>query len=172
MSTITEAGATTPEGAEPSTTQEALEFATGTGLTASTEHEQEAQGDESREGGAGAEAARYRRQLRSVEAERDGLREQLAAAHRREVDRLASVHLAVAADLFTIGGVDLADLVDAHGMVDEQAVLAAATALLETRPGLAAGLKVRTSPPNHGAGYRPTAGTPELTWHRAIRGDQ
>ncbi|WP_432510654.1 hypothetical protein [Kineococcus sp. SYSU DK001] len=166
MSTTTETRTTAPQDTEPGVTQNVPEPAPST----DPEPQHEPREDEQREAGPNGEAAKYRRALRAVEAERDGLREQLTAARRREVDRLAELLLAQVDDLFTIGGVQLDDLVDVDGQIDEQAVLAAATALLDTRPGLGR-VERRTSPPNHGAGYRPPARSSEPTWGEAFNGE-
>ncbi len=65
----------------------------------------------------GSEAAKRRVQLREVEAERDGLRSQVAALQRAEVERYAVDLLQDPADLFR-DGLDLAELLDESGAVD------------------------------------------------------
>lgn len=82
------------------------------------------------------EAAKYRRRLRETETERDTLAERLTAMQRREAERVAIDVLADPADLFTIGGTDLAELLDEAGDVDPEKVRAAAAAVVATRPGL------------------------------------
>ena len=74
--------------------------------------------------------------------ERDSAREELTAAtarieqlQRAEVERLASA-LSEPGDLFTLGGVTLADLLDADGNVDPEQVSTAVAGVLATRPGL------------------------------------
>lgn len=104
------------------------------------------------EGGGNREAARYRTRLREVEAERDGLRERLAAVQRAEVERLAGDRLAVPGDLFDIGGHDLAGLLDDAGDVDRVRVEQAVGGLLDTRPGLAR--QTRQKWPDMGQGQR------------------
>lgn len=80
----------------------------------------------------GREAAKYRRQLREVETERDGLAAQLEALRRAEAERLAGDHKLKPAALWAAGAT-LADLLDADGTVDPakvaEAVTAARTAL-------------------------------------------
>lgn len=81
----------------------------------------------------GREAAKWRRQLREVEADRDGLRARLDAAHRREVERLATdARLAAPADLWHTTHLD--DLLDDAGDVDELKVRAALANLQAERP--------------------------------------
>jgi len=86
--------------------------------------------------GKGNEAARYRRQLRETETARDDLSARLTAFQRRDVERVAADRLAVPADLFDLGGTQLADLLDEDGYPDAVKVGAAVDALLKTRPGL------------------------------------
>lgn len=69
--------------------------------------------------------ARYRRQLRAAEAERDQLAERLDAMRRAEVERIAADVLAKPAGLWA-AGTGLGDLLDADGNVDAAAVRAAA----------------------------------------------
>lgn len=88
--------------------------------------------------GGNAEAAKYRRQLRDAEATRDDLQGQLDTWNREAIERRAAQHLAVASDLFDLGEVDPADLLGDDGRVDPDKVDAAARALIEARPGLAA----------------------------------
>lgn len=67
--------------------------------------------------GGNREAAKYRRRLRDVEAERDGLLARLETMQRTEAERLAAKHLAKGAALW-IGETSLADVLDADGNVD------------------------------------------------------
>ncbi|OBF95714.1 hypothetical protein A5773_13900 [Mycobacterium sp. 852014-52450_SCH5900713] len=83
-----------------------------------------------------AEAARYRRQLREVEAERDGLAERLQGHQRREVEAMVADLLDVPADLFDIGQVQASDFYNDDGTLNEGELRAAAGALLEERPRL------------------------------------
>lgn len=74
---------------------------------------------------AGRDAARYRRQLRDAETERDALRARLDAAQRREVEHLAQTARVRPVALWA-SGVTLADLLDAEGNVDAAKVSEAA----------------------------------------------
>lgn len=83
------------------------------------------------------EAARYRRQLRQTETERDTLRDRLTALQRAEVERLAGTAAKLAApSAIWADGVQLADLLDGDGQVDPERVTAAAEQAAE-RLGLA-----------------------------------
>ena len=80
---------------------------------------------------AAKEAARYRRQLRAAESERDGLAEQVANLQRAAVEsKVKESH--IAAQGFWASGVQLEDLLDEDGNVDGDKVEAAAdTAIKE-----------------------------------------
>jgi hypothetical protein len=86
-----------------------------------------------------SEAARWRVRLRETEAERDALSERVTAYQRRECEAAVADVLEVPGDLWDIGHVDLAEFYGDDGDVDEDAVRAAASALIESRPGLAKG---------------------------------
>ena len=104
------------------------------------------------EGGskAGREAAKYRRQLREVEAERDGLRGQIAAARDALLAETLSqkigigtdprypkdVKLDVWDDLFSVGGIDKAAMFDGDGNLDREALTTALRVTHESRPNL------------------------------------
>ncbi|WP_051021155.1 hypothetical protein [Nocardia araoensis] len=79
------------------------------------------------------EAAKYRRQLRTVETERDALRERVTAFEREQVERLAADRLADPADLWT-GGVDLETLRGKDGAIDPAKVGKSIDALLQSHP--------------------------------------
>lgn len=83
------------------------------------------------------EAASYRRRLRETEAERDTLRDRLAAVQRAEVEHIAAKDLAKPAGLWA-AGVNLSDLLDDTGNVDpakvREATVRAAEDLGLTRP--------------------------------------
>lgn len=99
--------------------------------------EQEAQAsDDAPEASPNSEAARYRRQLREVEAERDALAERLQGHQRREVEAMVADLLDVPADLFDIGQVQPSDFYNDDGTLNEAELRAAAGALLEERPRL------------------------------------
>lgn len=111
---------------------------------------QDGQPDEGDEPGSGnREAAKYRRRLRDVEAERDSLRGQVEALQRAKVEEIARAkgHLSSPAGLWA-SGTDLASLVAEDGTVNERSVLAACETAAESL-GL-----VRTQP-----GRVPTQGT-------------
>jgi hypothetical protein len=100
----------------------------------------------------GAEAAKYRVQRNEA---REALTEasgRIEALQVREVERLASEHLAQPADLLSLGGVSLADLVTPEGYVDHEAVAEAAAAVIDSRPGLARNPKVRATDLSQGMG--------------------
>lgn len=77
--------------------------------------------------GPGREAAKYRRRLRDVEAERDTLKAAVAALQRAEVDRLATADDLRPAALWA-SGPELADLLTDDGTVDAAKVSAAIAA--------------------------------------------
>lgn len=93
------------------------------------------------------EAARYRRQLRQTESERDTLRERLTALQRAEVERLAGTTGAklAAPSAIWADGVQLDDLLDQDGRVDPERVTAAAEQAAE-RLGLARRTPTRPRP--------------------------
>lgn len=80
------------------------------------------------------EAATRRKELRTVEAERDALKGTVTALQRQVAEQLITAteslpYLHNPADLFDIGGVDVADLTDDAGGVDAGKLAAALTAL-------------------------------------------
>lgn len=75
--------------------------------------------------------ARYRRQLRDTEAERDTIAGQLEAMRRGEVERLAGQTIAQGSALWATG-IQLEDLLDDSGTVDAAAVADAAKQASET----------------------------------------
>jgi hypothetical protein len=82
-------------------------------------------GDSPDDTGLSRRDVRYREKLRTAEAERDTLRQNLEAMQRREVERLASEHLTKPAALWTVG-VELPALLGEDGTVDPDAVCTAA----------------------------------------------
>lgn len=92
--------------------------------------------DDAPEASPNSEAARWRRQLREVEAERDALAERLQGHQRREVEATVADLLDVPADLFDIGQVQPSDFYNDDGTLNEGELRAAAGALLEERPRL------------------------------------
>ena len=98
-------------------------------------------GTEATEGGTGAqegalspnrEAAKRRRQLREVEAERDTLRSRLDSYDRAEVERLAADHLADPGDLWL--STSIADLRSDDGALDAEKVTAELDKITTERP--------------------------------------
>lgn len=81
--------------------------------------------------GPGREAAKYRRRLRDVEAERDALKATVESLQRAEVDRLAAGADLRPAALWA-SGPELADLLGDDGTVDQGKVAAAIAAARET----------------------------------------
>lgn len=107
-----------------------------------------------------AEAAKYRRRLRDTETERDTLAERVQRMQRTDVERHVGDRLAVAADLFDVGSVNLDDLLDQDGNVDPGLVDTAVYGLLEARPGLGKTARLPKGPTvtgHHSGGA--TAGT-------------
>ncbi|MFD5188959.1 hypothetical protein ACFWMU_12590 [Streptomyces sp. NPDC058357] len=82
------------------------------------------------------EAAKYRTKLREAEAKLEAAETRITALLRKEIEAHASKQLAVGADLFTLGEVAVADLIDAEGNPDTETIDAAVEALLKSRPGL------------------------------------
>ena len=99
------------------------------------------------------EAAQRRRQLREVEAERDGLLERVTTYQRGEVERTVADRLTSPADLFLTA--EMADLVGDDGQVDPEKVDAAVDAALAERPHWAV-----TGRSNLHQGTRPAAPEP------------
>lgn len=85
---------------------------------------------------AGNREARYRVERNEARQERDTLAQRVAQLQTREAERIASRGLSEPADLFTVGGVTLAELVNDDGDVDPEKVNAVVTAILGARPGL------------------------------------
>lgn len=99
------------------------------------------------DGKPGREAARYRRQLREAETERDGLRTQLDALRRAEVDRLVTDAKVRPAAVWA-AGTELASLLAEDGTVDAAKVTAAVAATREAL-GIA---PLPVAPSAHGQG--------------------
>lgn len=91
-----------------------------------------------------AESAKWRKNLRVVEAERDTLLTRIEAFQRADILRIAGEQLAVADDLFTVGGTQLVDLLDDDGNVDSEKLNGAIAELLDTRGGLS--IRAKTPP--------------------------
>jgi hypothetical protein len=84
-----------------------------------------------------SEAARWRVRLRETEVERDALAERITGYQRRDAETVVADMLAVPADLWEIGGADLAACLNDDGTPNEDAIRSAAAAVIEQRPGLA-----------------------------------
>ncbi len=81
--------------------------------------------------------ARYRVERNEARAERDALAKRVDQLLTREAERLAAKDLANPADLLTLGGVTIKDLLDDDGEVDPEKVDSVVAEILGTRPGLA-----------------------------------
>lgn len=84
-------------------------------------------------GNANREAAKYRRQLREVEAQRDQLGERLATMQRSHAEALAREYLADGADMWR-DGLELLAVLDDDGNLDPTKVAAAAKAARKAHP--------------------------------------
>ena len=85
---------------------------------------------------ANAEAAKYRKKLREAESKLEAAEARITAMLRKEIEAYAAKSLAVGADLFTLGEVEVKDLLTPDGEIDTETIDAAVEALLKTRPGL------------------------------------
>lgn len=115
----------------------------------------------------GAEAARYRVRAKQAEQDRDVLAARVARLQTSEVARLASARMADADDL-RVHGVQVVDLLDDDGEVDEAKVEAAVDALLTKRPRLAADYE-----PEHDTldgGARRTTSSGGASWGGVLAG--
>lgn len=108
-------------------------------------------------GKAGADAAKYRTQLREVEAERDGLRGQLEAFQRQAVDQLAETAGLKPAALWA-AGTELAGLLLEDGRVNVEAVTAAVATTREALgiPRAASAADAGMTQGSHSAPAEPT----------------
>ncbi|RVW01320.1 hypothetical protein [Rhodococcus xishaensis] len=111
-----------------------------------------------------AEAARYRRQLRDTEAERDTLRDRVTAYERREAEQLA-VELADPRDLW-VAGIDLDDLRGDNGTIDYAKVAAAVDEVLAEHPAWG---KTRTPKPDRRQGGGEHQLPAHTNWSNALR---
>ncbi|PPF32277.1 hypothetical protein C5B93_15905 [Rathayibacter sp. AY1A2] len=111
-----------------------------------------------------SEAAKYRRQLREAEAERDTLRSRVESLQRSDVERIASTKIEKASAVWAAGS-QLADLLDEDGNVDPEKVAAAAESARDSL-----GLKHVPDPgviPNQGT--TPQSVAPEaMSWAAAL----
>lgn len=95
------------------------------------------------------EAAKYRKQLREAEGQRDALLERVAGLQRAQVEQAAAATLAKPGSLWA-SGVQLADLLDAAGEVDQVKVADAARSATEDF-GLATAVRTPRPDPTQGA---------------------
>lgn len=79
---------------------------------------------------AGREAAKYRRQLREAESQRDAVTQRLERLQRAEVERLAGQRIEKGSAIWSAGA-QLADFLDADGNVDPLTVPAAVDSAIE-----------------------------------------
>ncbi|MBX6361948.1 MAG: hypothetical protein IRZ03_17960 [Acidobacterium ailaaui] len=127
-----------------------------------------AEGDAPSEGNpANREAAKYRRQLRDTEAKLSAAEERVNRLLRKAIEDHVSSKLAVPADLFEVGKVELSDLLDADGYPDSETIDAAADALLKQRPHLSA--RPMPWPSVHGGTEEEDEEAPTRTWTEALR---
>lgn len=112
----------------------------------------------------GREAARYRRQLRDTEAERDTLTAQVDAMRRAEVERIAASTVQNPRALWS-AGTEVDDLLTAEGTVDPDKVKNATIAAAELL-GLA-----RPRPGNHvpKEGSNPRPPSSSSSWEGAFK---
>jgi hypothetical protein len=121
------------------------------------------------------EAAKYRRQLRDTEEQRNALSERLSTLQRREAERLAAEHLADGADMWR-DGLDLAALLDDDGNVDPTKVVDAAQTARKAHPHWAAPRPARRNPAGSGGGLKSGATgsdhRPATSWHTVLNTTQ
>lgn len=140
---------TVPEPTEPDTPES---------TEATPEPTEAAPGDK-----AAREAAKYRRRLREVEAERDRLAEQVEALQRAEIERLSYAEHRVKGAAIWAGGYTVSDLIGEDGRPDESKVAAAAADVAERfgidqRGGVYVPSEGKTPPPLRGP----------LTWDKLL----
>lgn len=85
---------------------------------------------------ANKEAAKYRTRLREAESKLEAANARVNSLLRKSVETYVAAKLSVPSDLFDIGKVDVADLLDGEGNIDTETVDSAVEALLKERPGL------------------------------------
>lgn len=113
---------------------------------------------------AGKEAAKYRRQLRETEAERDALAQRVETLQRAEAERIAGETVTRPAALWA-AGIELPDLLDADGNVDPHRVREAVRTAAESL-GLARASRTPKPDPSQGAHGH---GAPANQWETAMR---
>jgi hypothetical protein len=124
-------------------------------------------GDEGGEGNPSREAAKYRRQLREAEAQRDTNAARVESLQRAAIDRIATDERIKPAAMWAAGAT-LADLLDDDGMPDVSKVRAAVAHARET---LGVPEEPRPPAPNpaQGSSGGGAAGSTGVTWSDAIR---
>ena len=115
---------------------------------------------------ANREAAKYRRKLRTAEAERDQLRERVAVMQRGEVERLAASVLADPADLWHAAS--LVELLADDGTINTHAVMVAATKLAESKPHWKRPLRQRSDPSALKSGASGIDSSVSTSWQQAL----
>lgn len=100
------------------------------------EHRRETASEQEPEASGNQEAAKYRRRLREVEAERDQLAEQVRSLRTVEVERQVSDALEDPSDLWR-HGTELGQLLDEQGGLDTEKVAEAASAATTAHPSWA-----------------------------------
>ncbi|MCV7379959.1 hypothetical protein BST11_15365 [Mycobacterium alsense] len=151
-----------------------VEVATGQGDSAPVDESTVEQSDAPAEGDGGGnrEAAKYRRQLREAEAQRDALSERLSTLQRREAERLAAEHLADGADMWR-DGLDIAALLDDDGNLDPAKVADAAGAIGRAHRHWAAPRPQKRNPTGRGGGLKSGATgsddyRPATSWQKIL----
>jgi hypothetical protein len=129
--------------------------------------------DEPSPSSASREAARWRVRFREADSERVDLTNRLERLQHAEIIRLAGEDLAAPEDIFDVGGLDLADVLDDDGDVDHAEVEAVIHTLLSTRPGLRKqAAPRRTSFPDLGGGQRGGPPHASKSWASVLRNEE
>lgn len=102
--------------------------------------------------------ARYR-------IERNEAQAMVRELQRRDAERLAAKGLSEPADLFTLGGIELDDLLDEVGFVDPDKVSAVVSDILGSRPGL----KLVDTAVDRSQGYGAPGGAASPTWGSLLK---
>lgn len=125
-------------------------------------------GDDTDKGNPNREAAKRRSQLREVEAERDGLRGQLEAAHRQLIEQHVSSRLVDAGDYWRYGD-GTVPMADDGVTLDAQAIEQHVQSILTARPHLAK-RGIPAPNPAQGSSSNGVPRVSELTWSEALGG--
>ncbi|ELR85688.1 MULTISPECIES: hypothetical protein [Mycobacterium] len=123
-------------------TDQPVDDAATTDVTAASGDDSDADEDH----GPNTEAARYRKRLREVEAERDGLAERLAGYQRSECEAAVADLLDVPTDIWDVGQADPALFYSDDGTLNDAELRAAAGAIVDQRPRLAKQTEPSRSP--------------------------